>query len=100
MEEKYMIKTIWDISYQLEGVCEKVFKCDFAQSGTIFDRCRIENDMFYDVMALLLHICCKNGEEALDFVGKYYTYKGKNMSEIPNYADIFAEFKDNIDFDN
>ena len=93
------MKTIWDISYELEGICEKVFKCDFAHSGTIFDRERIENDMFYDVMALLLHICCKNGEEALAFVNKYYIFEGMNMSKIPDYADIFDEFKNNIDFD-
>lgn len=86
-----MKKTIWDVSYELEGIVEKKIKARFDHSGTVFDRARIESDMFYDVMHLMLHMF--GGEGTLEFQNKYYIYKKVNMNDIPNYQEIFEEFK-------
>lgn len=70
---------------------KKRFGHDFAQSGTIFDRSRIAKDMFYDVMSLLLHMYGTDG--SIEFLDKYFMYKGLSMNEIQDYEKIFEEFR-------
>ena len=86
-----MEKTVWDVSYELERMVEKQFHAEFDHTGTIFDRSRIQSDMFFDVMDLLLHMY--GGEGSVDFIDKYYELRGINMDQIPNYQEIFEEFK-------
>ncbi len=87
----------WDVSYQLEKICEKKFNCTFDHTCTLFDRNVIENGMFYDVMHLLLHLDNKDGDKAADFIDKYCQYKRTKMADIPNCAEIFDEFKELLD---
>ena len=91
LRRKSVNKSIWDISYELEKVLEKYFKCKFDHTGTIFDRDVIQKEMFYDVMALLLYMY--GGDGSLDFLDKYYKYKKIDMEKIPDYENIFEEFK-------
>ena len=92
-----MDKTVWDISYELERILEKVFKQSFSQTRTIFDRSRIEEDMFYDTMHLLIYMFGTEGSE--EFLNKYHKYKRINMNKIPNYQEIFEEFSKLIQID-
>jgi hypothetical protein len=84
-------KTIWDVSYELERIAEILFNSDFAHTNTIFDRARIEEDMFYDVMDLLLHMYGSEG--TIEFMDKYYKLRNVNMNRIDNFQEIFEEFK-------
>ena len=44
-----------DIAYEIEKIAEKTFKASFDHSGTIFDADRIEEETFYECVALILH---------------------------------------------
>ena len=80
-----------DIAYEIEKIAEKTFKASFDHSGTIFDADRIEEETFYECIALILHL---NGNNAsIDFLNKIHIYKRKNMNVIPNFVELFNELK-------
>lgn len=87
-----MKKSIWDISYELEKMCEKKFNNKFDHTNTIFDRSKIEKNMFFNVMHLLLHMDNVDGDQAMDFIDKHLDLFDVNMNDIPDYEDIFEEF--------
>jgi len=88
-----MSKSVWDVSYELEVICERKFGMKFDHTNTIFDRSKIEKNMFFNVMHLLLHMDNKNGDEASEFIDKHLDLVDVNMNDIPNYEEIYNEFK-------
>ncbi|MCQ2386908.1 MAG: hypothetical protein MJ066_00435 [Clostridia bacterium] len=87
-----MKESIWDVSYKLETMCEKKFGYSFEHTNTIFDRSKIEENMFFNIMHLLLHMNNNDGDRASKFIDAYLDLFNINMNKIPNYQEIFNEF--------
>ena len=80
-----------DIAIELEYMLRQEFGFVNRPRGTIFDADAIETYMFYDILYLLLYK--KSSQDWCDFVNKIFEYKGVSMHKIPNYEEIFEEFK-------
>ena len=89
-----MAKNVWDVSYELETICERKFGMRFDHTNTIFDRSKIEKNMFFNVMHLLLHMDNIDGDRASEFIDKHLDLFDVNMNDISNYEDVFNEFKE------
>lgn len=80
-----------DIAYEIERIAEKIFNVSFNHSGTIFDRDLIEKETFYECAALILHL--RGNDKSIDFLNYIHKYKRENMNSIPNFMELFEEFK-------
>ncbi len=80
-----------DIAIELEHMLCKEFGFNARPRGTIFDADAIETYMFYDLMCLLLYK--KSKSDWSEFADTIFPYKGTNMNRIPNYEQIFDQFK-------
>jgi len=87
-----MNKSVWDISYELEKMCEKKFEFRFDHTNTIFDRSRIEKNMFFNVMHLLLHMDNNDGDKASEFIDSHLDLFDVDMNNILNFQEIFEDF--------
>lgn len=63
----------------------------FDRSETIFDADRMEEETFYECIALILNLI--GNDKSIDFLNKINVYKSENMNVIPNFVKLFVEFK-------